>query len=315
MKLLFTADLHIKVGQKDVPIDWAKRRYYLLFEEIYKLQDSCDLLVVGGDIFDKNPNMEELELYWDFISKLSVRTIIYSGNHEAIKKDTTFFTFLKRATNKLNSSVTIVDDYYSIDNIDFIPYNRLKDKEWPEHLHGNILCTHVRGEIPPHVKPEINLDKLNRWDLVLAGDLHSYENSQRNILYPGSPITTSFHRNLVSTGVIILDTETLEHTWIKLDLPQLLKKSIGVGETPVATDFHHTVYEIEGSLADLSTVEDSSLISKKITKRSVDTALVLDPTMTMVEEIREYLLYILMIDDEKYINEIIEKAVTDYGIK
>ena len=52
MKILFTADLHIKLGQKNVPIDWAKNRYNLLIEQLATIQDSADMIVLGGDIFD-----------------------------------------------------------------------------------------------------------------------------------------------------------------------------------------------------------------------------------------------------------------------
>ena len=47
------------------------------------------------------------------------------------------------------------------------------------------LFTHVRGEIPPHVKPEVDLDRFEDFPIVFAGDLHAHSNSQRNIVYPG----------------------------------------------------------------------------------------------------------------------------------
>ena len=225
MKILFTADIHIKLNQKNVPVDWAKNRYELFIDQLRKLQSTCDLLVLGGDVFDRMPTMEELEVYYDLVASIKIPCIIYPGNHESLKKDTTFFTFLKRSTQRLNKLVTVIDDYYKLENIDFIPYNKLKEFD-PKLFSGDILFTHVRGEIPPHVKPEIDLDVFDRWQVVLAGDLHSYENSQRNILYPGSPCTTSFHRNIVSTGVIIFDTVSLKHTWEQLELPQLLRKTI-----------------------------------------------------------------------------------------
>ena len=65
MKILFTADLHIKLGQKNVPIDWAKNRYNLLIEQLAAIQDSADMLVLGGDIFDRIPTMDEIEIYFD----------------------------------------------------------------------------------------------------------------------------------------------------------------------------------------------------------------------------------------------------------
>ena len=93
MKILFTADWHIKLGQKNVPIDWARSRYQQLFEHINKVE--CDLHIVGGDIFDKLPTIEELSLYFDFISGTKHSTILFSGNHEATKKNQTFFKYLR----------------------------------------------------------------------------------------------------------------------------------------------------------------------------------------------------------------------------
>lgn len=307
MKILFSADIHIKLGAKNVPVEWAKNRYKLLIADLETLQNDCQYFVIGGDIFDRVPTMEELEVYYNLVSACTIRTLIYPGNHESLKKDTTFFTFLKNVTTKLNPLVTVVDDYitYASPNnlepiFDVIPYNKLKDFE----KHGNdklvapILFTHVRGEIPPHVKPEVDLEIFNRWKVVLAGDLHAYENSQQNILYPGSPVTTSFHRSRVATGVIIFDTDTLTHDWIPLELPQLIRKTIQAGTVMQATDYDHTIYEIEGDMAELGIMEDNELIDKKLIKRSTDVALVLDPTMTLQDEVSEYLLYVLQLEED-----------------
>jgi DNA repair exonuclease SbcCD nuclease subunit len=262
------------------------------------MEARADYLVLGGDIFDKLPNMEELELYYDLVQGITIPCYIYPGNHEALKKNTTFLTFLKKVTNRLDSKVVVIDDYFTLDGcVDFIPYNRLKET-WPDNLTSPILCTHVRGEIPPHVKPEVPLDLFHRWDVVLAGDLHSYDNCQLNILYPGSPVTTSFHRNRVDTGVILLDTKTTEHEWLKLELPQLIRKTIQAGEPMPATDYDHTIYEVEGDMAELSQLENSELLDKKVVKRDTDVALILDPEMTLVEEVEEYLRYILQLPDE-----------------
>ncbi len=301
MKVLFTADLHIKLGQKNVPVPWARNRYHALFDQLAKHYDSVDLMVVGGDIFDKLPTMDELEIFFDFVASINVRTIMYAGNHEALKKNTTFLSNLYRVVTKLNSSVSIIDDFYTDEQsgIDFIPYNKLKEYHPADYdFNGDILCTHVRGEIPPHVKPEINLELLDRWKVVLAGDLHSYDNCQRNILYPGSPVTTSFHRNNVDTGFIILDTDTLDHKWVKLDLPQLIRKTIKAGELMPATDFDHTIYEIEGDMSELHNIENSDLLDKKVLKRETDTALILDPTMTLHQEVEEYLYYVLNLNEQ-----------------
>jgi hypothetical protein len=309
MKLLVSADYHIKLKTKNIPDTWARNRFISLFQKLRELEDTVELHIVAGDFFDKVPSLEELELYYEFVATRSrmCTTLIIPGNHEAIKKGTTFFSFLKNITERINPCVHVVDQVYNHVGIDFLPYNKLKDFEKDPDLfefEGNILVTHVRGEIPPHVKPEVNLEIFDRWKVVLAGDLHSYDNCQRNILYPGSPVTTSFHRSPTSTGVIILDTDTLNHEFVKLDLPQLIRKTVKVGEDMVADPYHHVIYEVEGDMTELAAVMDSDLLDKKVVKRSVDTALILSPEMSIEEEITDYLTFILELPEET-----IEKAL------
>jgi DNA repair exonuclease SbcCD nuclease subunit len=314
LKILFTADLHIKLGQKNVPIEWALNRYNLLDEQLNDLQKQADIIVLGGDIFDKLPNMAELDVYFKLISSFDKPTFIIDGNHEATKKGATFFSQLKFVSQSINHNVVVIDDYFTYESIDFIPYCKLKDFEKNGHeFSSKVLVTHVRGEITPHVKPEVDLDIFNKWQVVLAGDLHSYDNCQRNILYPGSPVTTSFHRNSIDTGVILFDTDTMGHEWSRLELPQLLKETIKAGDPMPATDYHHTIYEVEGDLAELSNMEDSILLDKKVVKRSVDTALMLSPDMTLAAEVDEYLRYILQLNDKAIENAL--KELNNYADK
>ena len=65
------------------------------------------------------------------------------------------------------------------------------------------------------------------------------------------------------------------------------------------TTYHHTIYEVEGSLAELGAMVDSELVDKKLLKRETDTALILDPKMSMAEELKEYLLYILQLSEDE----------------
>lgn len=304
MKILFSADIHIKLGQKNVPIEWAKNRYRLLFEQYKLAQPLVDINILGGDIFDRLPNMEELELYFELLASFSKYTLIYSGNHEALKKNTTFLTHLKNVTRKINSKAEIIDDYFSFQNIDIIPYNKLKEYHPADiDFHGNILCTHVRGNIPPHVKAEVPLEIFDRWDVVLAGDLHSYSNSQLNILYPGSPVTTSFHRTNVETGYIILDSDTLKHEWKQLELPQLIRKTISPKELQLPGDYDHIVYEIEGNVAELMEVTETSITDRKVVKKNYnDAELILHPGMNILEELEEYFRYILMLPEDTVVD-------------
>jgi len=306
--ILFTADWHIKLGQKNVPKAWALNRYRMLFGQIHNIV--CESHIIGGDIFDRIPSMEELHLYFEFISGVQIPTIIFDGNHEATRKNHTFFTFLKEATTKVNPLVTIVDTSTQYDKCGILPYADLHKKDSIEQMDSNApLFTHVRGEIPPHVKSEVDLERFSHFPIIFAGDLHAHSNSQLNIVYPGSPLTTSFHREVVKTGYILIE-EDWSWTWHEFDLPQLLRKTVFDPEDMIPTDYHHTVYELEGDLLDLSRVKNSELLDKKIVKRSTEAALILNDEMTMVEELSEYLLYILELDEDNL--EKVLKTYNDY---
>jgi DNA repair exonuclease SbcCD nuclease subunit len=298
MRILFTADIHINLNKKNVPYEWAISRYHALFENYLTIikEHNIDLFIIGGDVFDKKPDFDELELYYELVYSLPVNTIIYDGNHEASKKGKTFFTKFKGVTSFINPLVSIIDEITTIYGVDIVPYNRLKDIDSAKHKNSNILCTHVRGNIPPHVKSEIDLERLGAWKVVLAGDLHSHTNSQENIVYPGSPVTVTFHRNEVDTGVIVLDYETLKYTFIKLHLPQLIRKRIGGEGEIVKTDFNHTIYEVEGNVSELAKVNNSELIDKKIIKRKFTPTLQLKD-MTVSQEVEHYCKTILKLDD------------------
>ena len=301
--ILFTADWHIKLGQKNVPVAWACARYKMFFEQIQEIEkcDKIDLHIIGGDLFDRVPSMDELSLYFDFIKGVTKRTIIYDGNHEATRKNKTFFTNLKNATTSINPLVEVIDETYYEEDWAILPYADLHKKESIEDIDTEVLFTHVRGEIPPHVQPEVDLERFDKYRYVFSGDLHAHENTQRNIIYPGSPMTTSFHRNIVKTGYLLID-DTWEWTWHEFDLPQLLRKTVVSEEEMVQTDFHHTIYEIEGDVSDLSNIKNSELLDKKVIKRKTEATLVLDKEMSMEEELNEYLSYILELNEDKVKN-------------
>ena len=312
--ILFTADWHIKLGQKNVPIPWACSRYQLFFEQVQEAIEKHDisLHIIGGDLFDRVPSMDELTLYFDFVRQQKVRTIIFDGNHEATKKNYTFFSNLIRATQDINPLVEVITETYYEDDWAILPYADLHKKKSIETIDAEYLFTHVRGEIPPHVVPEVELKRFDKFKTVFAGDLHAHENTQRNIVYPGSPMTTSFHRNQVQTGYLTIDNN-MDWTWYKFDLPQLIRKTVDSPDEMVQTDFHHTIYELEGDVSDLAKVKNSELLDKKVVKRTVEATLDLHGDMTISDELGIYLQQILSLNDNKIRN--IMGVFNDYSTK
>ena len=294
MKILFVADIHIKLGQKNVPIEFQKARVMQLAEEINKIPH--EYIVIGGDLLDvAKPTLPEVGLMYEFLHKLDNTGFIIPGNHEMISKKVDCFIHVDNMIADLGFEV--IREFTTTAGIDFIPYNILHDKTWPSPC-SKFCITHIRGEIPPHVQPEVDLDRFAAYDKVFAGDLHSYTNSQENILYPGSPFTTSFRRSEAkgANGVFIIDSDTGEHEWVELFLPQLIKKTVNREEDMVATDYHHTIYELEGSLEELSGVKDNKLLSKKVTT-NISAPSTLNLQGTREDELAEYLTNIKNIKD------------------
>jgi len=305
MRILFTADLHIRIGQKNIPRVWAKKQYEIMFEEINRVfnEQECDLEVHGGDIFDKVPTMEELSTYIGYLWRDADRKrIIYDGNHEATKKGDTFLKYLQPM---IPSKTSLIIEYILNKIVDILPYADLHKLKNIEPI-GNILFTHVRGNIPPHVKAEVDLELFDKWDIVFAGDLHAHSNSQRNIVYPGSPRTVSFHRNNVKLGVIVFDTDDYWNwTWHEIKVPQLIRKTVDNPDNMIRTNFDHTIYELTGNVLDLAKIDkDSDLLDKKIIHNEQPASLDLT-NMTIDDELLKYLREIIKLS-ELEVQEVME---------
>ena len=81
----------------------------------------------------------------------------------------------------------------------------------------------------------------------------------------------------------------------------------------IPTTYHHTIYEIEGDIQELATVENSELLDKKVIKRNTEASLVIEKDMTLEDELVEYLNYILQIPEEETFN--ILRTYNDYAQK
>ena len=272
MRLGFIADVHIKLRQKNIPTEWLLNRLSLLAGELnnYFNEGAFDALVIGGDVFDTIPTIQEVVAYSNFISSLSGYPVyLFSGNHEMISKRESFLPLLQSITEAVNPKATVVVAPTMLeDTVYVVPYNFIKDKEVFDK-EALVLMTHVRGAIPPYVEPEIDLDLLSKYKLVLAGDLHSHSNSQLNIVYPGSPFNTTFSRNkqVGEYGMAIVDSITGSYTYTSFDkLPQLIRTTIKAGDPIPDTSEcpDHVVFEVEGSAYDLQKVEKSDKIDKTV---------------------------------------------------
>ena len=289
--LLFCADEHVLFRRKGVPADFEKLRYSQLFDHLLNLSThpSCVAVCHGGDCFDRAPTIQETALVVKYLNAVVKPTYIIPGNHEQIKKDTTFLSELSNIIS--NPLVTIISDFatYNIADraIDFIPFNRLKhfEKEGNTELNSELLVTHVRGEIPPHITPEVDLSIFDRWKLVLAGDLHSHSNSQRNIVYPGSPLTTSFYRNKPKKGILKVDLDNLGIEFIDLNLPALIKLTVASKDEVIEnTTQDFIAYEIVPKVEAIIEAKEDTVFHKEASREAAILA-VLETTEAKKQEV------------------------------
>lgn len=278
MRFLISADEHVCLRRKGVDKVFEKNRYEQLFTKL--LDIDADVVLHCGDMFDRAPTIEETALVVKYLNSANKPTIIIDGNHEATKKGETFLDLLR--TMIWNDKVYIITDITAFLKYDLtvIPYCKLS--KLPIEAVTKYAMTHVRGEIPPHVKAEIDLSLLKDFHAVFAGDLHDRSCSQLNIQYPGSPLTTHFYREPVDfKGVFIYDTDTDTRQDINLNLPQLIKSSVEV------TDSNNFVM-VEKIPTEVLVDSSDSILTKEVSR--VDAlAEVIKDTSTLERVVNLYL--------------------------
>lgn len=297
--ITLTADLHIDLRRKGVPPSWEKQRLKLMVEQL-PLQP----LIIGGDVFNRIPTLEELDLFLNLMTRFKdVPVLIYPGNHEMLSKTKSCFPQLETAFKAVcqhpesciieapTNSVKFAGQVF-----DVLPYTGVKNYKDFKPVE-NVLLSHFRASIPPHVLPEVDLEYFKQWEVVYLGDLHSHSNTQGNLIYPGSPVTTSFHRALTASGYLEICGTSWKYFDFAIELPQLLRKTISDPKDAIPDDFHFVTYEIEGSAVELAEVKLDETITKKVKPKAKEIALVLEPGMSEFEKLKEYLLYVIQLDE------------------
>jgi DNA repair exonuclease SbcCD nuclease subunit len=301
MKILHVADIHINLHKKKIPYEWQLNRFNALFQKLLQLEQDCDIVVLAGDIFDKKPEPDEICVFLSYANSVTKPTLAIPGNHEASTKGNTFLEHFQteNAINNPNFILHTKNARKVINGQGFqlFPYGEMQVGNTPSYVEGDILVTHIRGEVPPHITAEYDFDKLKPWPLVLLGDLHfNHKYKEYNVYYSGSPINTTFDRDASREyGVNVINyTGPNDYTveFVDLELPKLIRKTVDVSKELVADKFHHVVYEVTGTIDNLSKIKNHELLDKKIADKPTENS-VLDLTdKTLEEELSLYLDFI-----------------------
>ena len=312
MKILCSADWHILLHKKKVPYEWQVNRFKAMFRKLIALEQECDVHIIAGDVFDKKPQPDEVCLFLTYINAVTIPTYIIPGNHEATKKGESFLEHFTQKNAIKNELVQLITKNKRVEtkhaSFQFFPYGEMQTNNLPICYQDDILVTHIRGEVPPHVTPEYDFDLLHGWHLILLGDLHfNHKYKDYPAYYPGSPLNVTFDRdNSRKYGVDIIDYKSPKEYSVNfhdLNLPKLLRKTIKVGEEMKQDTVNHTIYEVTGSVDELSKVSNNELLDKKIASSTVKDSILDLKNKSIQEELELYLKYIQVKDVNKIITE------------
>lgn len=312
MKILSSGDWHVNLHKKKVPYAWQERRFLQLFEKLRSLEQQCDVHVISGDVFDEAPNTDETCLVLSYLNSVSIPTILIPGNHSSTQRGHSFWEHFKRDKSIVNPNV-----HLSVENERFIingqgfqtfPYGCVQLNRVPEYVENDILVTHIRGEVPPHITAEFDFEQLRAWKLILLSDLHfNHRYKDYPAYYPGSPLNTTFDRDENrSYGVDIIHLRSIDNysvEFVDLQLPKLIRKTVQAGTPLIPDTYHHVIYEVTGSIDQLAKIEKSDRLDKKMVEKPISDATLDLRNKTLYEELELYLKHIKISEYGSVLNE------------
>lgn len=312
MKILSSGDWHVNLHKKKVPYKWQETRFLQFFNKLRDLEKICDVHIISGDVFDEAPNTDETCLVLSYLNTISIPTILIPGNHSSTQKGHSFWEDFKRDHSITNDKV-----YLSVENerinllgqwFQTFPYGQVQLKNVPKYVPGDILVTHIRGEVPPHITAEFDFEELRRWKLILLSDLHfNHKYKDYPAYYPGSPLNTTFDRDdSRKYGVDIIEFNSIDDysvDFYNLNLPKLIRRTVPVGTKMVADSYHHVVYEVTGTIDELARVEKSELLDKKMVDKPTGDSVLDLKDKTVIEELEIYLDYMKVAEKDVVLTE------------
>lgn len=312
IKILSSADWHVNLHRKKIPYLWQLNRFQLMFDSFRALEKSCDVHVIAGDLFDKEPDTDEICLVLSYLNAVRIPTLIVPGNHEATSKGRTFWEHFKLENTINNPNVHIytenTNEIHAGQRFCFFPYGSVQTDKLPDYYEDAILVTHIRGAVAPHITAEYDFEKIRPWKLVLLGDLHfRHRYDSFPAYYPGSPLNTSFDRDdKRQYGVDIIELRSIDDykvSFHNLNLPKLIRRTVPVGTKLSADPVHHIVYEVTGTIDELATVQKSDLLDKKMVEKPTSNSVLDLQGKSVIEELEMYLSYIKVAEKESVLAE------------
>ena len=216
---LCLADLHLKDLSHSAYGIWQYKMFLYSFKSIVKIIEKSKItkLVLSGDVFDVPPKGNSLELFAKFMNLLkpyNLKIIALDGNHCLLSSSgRRYYLESMKEYFKINYGIE-VKEYEQEGDVLYCSHKHINKLEKIKPL--KLVYSHFRSNISPTVD-EIDVTAINKnVQLLIAGDIH-HRNQNKNIVYTGAPIDTSFDSNndleSHTPSVLLLNEETLEWKW------------------------------------------------------------------------------------------------------
>lgn len=275
MKILSIGDPHFKTDNVE------EVTFFLKQLEHYLNQNSFDFIVVLGDLLHYHERLHTipLNLAYDFIHLLKkfAPTFVIVGNHDMINHRQYLTTNHWMNAMKEWDNVKIVDETYSFVYQDeliimcpFVPNGRFKDalSRIPYWNTASVIFAHqeFKGCKMGAIISEDGDEWLENDPFVISGHIHSKQQPQHNIYYPGSVMQHSFGESSDSIiATVYCNNHHIQINEHNLELPKKNILYVDVHNIEQIDPFKlqkskldKTKIKIKGSITEFKTFKKSS---------------------------------------------------------
>lgn len=199
MKFIHVADIHLgAVPEKGKP--WARNREREIWDTFAALikraaSDQVDFLFIAGDLFHRQPLLQELKEVDDLFSTIeNTKVVLIAGNHDFIGDDSNYRSFVWRENVTFLKSSSIESVYFPDKNVEVYGRSYYEEENREaiydnvkalDKRHINILLAHGGDE--RHVPMDEKKLALNGFDYIALGHRHTQRIFLENrIINPGN---------------------------------------------------------------------------------------------------------------------------------
>jgi len=256
-KIAIVSDVHLKLRKHK---DFERKRFRQLISKL--AESDANIVIFNGDLLDYSiPTLEEIKEVNDafFVLTQDKEVWLLDGNHEAVDKVHSTYDYLSFANvlRPKEGSQEITVENTSIRLCGWSKIGELKDT-----IGSDILISHYRSAMEGLYQEEVpTANFVNKYKLILLGDIHSRYSPLPHIFYTGSPYSISSTRDTRNKyGYIELQVEGHAYSWkyIDLNLPQKIKVSLDFSKLQdfkPLTEHLYTV-EVTGTMQELKTLSN-----------------------------------------------------------